>query len=249
MNKTLSILAVGAVLAILVVSFGMVSATSSNQPEMVGSQWAVYGETTLPNGGLDFHPIAHATTISTGGVEFNMPDSNASEPTFVNYLLNTYTASLTESNTISATITIDATSSSTTFWGNSLWLTEYGSSVTPVTVRLFIQANLPNNDTTILGHYGDNYNYWWSDSAYISFSSGSTTSVTISAILNPADWSSINGLAGDYNTSVNAAFDQALANIKYVGISFGSGYFYASGVGVNYNTGTAVFELTDYTVT
>ncbi len=246
MNRTINMVAVGTVLIILVVSFGLVSATSTTQPKMTGLQWAVYGETTLPDGGLNFHPIAHATTISSGGVEFDMPDATSSSPTFVNYLLNTYTVSLTEASTISATIIVETSAGTPTFQGNPLWTAEYGSGITPASVRLFIQSNLPTMKSGT--GYGDLYNYWWADiQAYI-FNSGSNT-MTMTVTFNPADWSSIYGLHGNYNSSVNKAFSSALSNIKYVGLSFGSGSFFADGVGVDGNTGSATFQLISYEIT
>ncbi len=62
---------------------------------MVGSQWAVYEQTTLPNAYLNLYPVDHATTVSTGDEEFQMPDATSSSPTFVNYFLDTFTISLT----------------------------------------------------------------------------------------------------------------------------------------------------------
>lgn len=244
MNRIFNIMAVGAVLAMLVISFGLVSATSATQPKMVGSQWVVYGETTLPNGGLNFHPIEHATTMTNGGgVEFTMPDATGSSPVFVNYILDAYTVSLTESDTITVTITVDSTSGAL-FMGNPLWLSDYGSAITPAFVRIFIQANLPDNNT-IGGHYGALYNYWWADVDAYTFNSASNT-MTMNVPLNPSDWSSIYGTNG---ASVNAAFDAALLSIKYVGLSFGSGYFYASGVGIEDGSGTTNFELNSFTIT
>lgn len=244
MNRAFNIIAVGAVLAILVVSFGLVSATNTAQPKMVGSQWVVYGENTLPNGNLHFYPMEHATTIQGGGgVEFTMPDATGSSPVFVNYILDSYTASLSESNTITVTVTVAVTSGTPTFMGNPLWTTDYGSAITPASVRIFLQANLPDNLSSGT-HFGSQWNYWWADVEAYTFNSASNT-MTMTVTLNPSDWSSINGISA---VNANVAFNLALENIKYVGMSFGSGYFFASGVGVDYTSGTANFELNSFAI-
>lgn len=204
------------------------------------TQWAIYGETTQPNGNLNFHPIGH-------GMTFTVPDATAPSPTFVNYMLDTYTASLSESNTITATITIDA-SSGAALMGNPLWTAIYGSPTTPAFVRLFFQSNLSNDGSAVCVPGNSNQgNYWWADFAAYTFTTGTggalTTSIT--ATLSPSNWS---GICGNSGANTPVAFANSLANIKLVGISFGSGYFYASGVGVDGKTGTATFTLDSYSI-
>ena len=203
------------------------------------TQWAIYGETTQPNGNLNFHPIGH-------GMTFAFPDATAGSPTFVNYMLDTYTTSLTESDTISATITIDNPSGAT-IMGNPLWTAIYGSPTTPAFVRLFFQSNLPNDGSAVCVPGNDNNgNYWWADpsGASYTFSGAGTITVTLTATLSSSNWS---GICGN-GASSTPAFDNALANVKYVGLSFGSGYFFASGVGVDGTPGSATFTLVSYTV-
>ena len=111
----LALLAIVALLSTPAVAY----ASSGSQPKMVGSQWAVYEQKTLPSGSLNFYPAAHATTLTSGGVEFQMPDGASSSPTFVNYILDSYTTSLSESNTISATIDVVANTGSPSFLGDT----------------------------------------------------------------------------------------------------------------------------------
>lgn len=216
---------------------GVASADSSlNSP----SQWAIYEQTTMPNGSLNFHPAAH-------GMTFAMPDATSSSPTFVNYMLDTYTASLTESSVISATIYVATSSSSVLFMGDPLWTAIYGSPTTPAFVRLFIQSNLPNDGTaSCVGGNDNEGNYWWADVDFYTFTSSGTGSAgfTMTVSLNPANWS---GICGN-GASSTPAFDNSIAHIKYVGISFGSGDFFASGVGVDGSTGSATFQLVSYSV-
>ncbi|HZW55251.1 MAG TPA: hypothetical protein VFF30_03095 [Nitrososphaerales archaeon] len=229
-------------LIVLLSSAGIAYADNSAQPQMVGSQWAVYEQVTLPNGNLNFYPAAHASTIPSGGVEFSMPNSTSSSPAYVNYLLNTYTTSLTESNTITAVINVVTSSSATTFVGNP-----DGGNPAVSFVRLFVQSNLPNDHSSTCTGRGNVNNYWWADpaSGSYTFGTGGSGPVTLSIPLNPADWSNI---CGQFGTSNTAAFDSALANIKFIGLSFGSYYFFANGMGVDGTTGTATFQLVSYTI-
>jgi hypothetical protein len=216
------------------------SAAPSSQPILKGSQWAVYEQRTLPNGNLLFYPT-HADTIS-GGVQFQFPDATASAPAYVNYMLDTYTTSLTELSTISATIRVSASSGAVVFAGNP-----DGGNPSNTFVRLFIQANLPSDGTaSCVGGNKNVNNYWWADvSSYTFVTGGSGGVITLTASLNNANWS---GICGNPASSNSPAFDVALANIKYVGLSFGSGSFFANGVGVDGTTGSAVLILTDYTI-
>lgn len=247
MRNTLNIIGISAIIATLLVGIGY--ASSIVQPKMVGSQWAVYEEPTLPNGNLNYYPGAHAMTNANGGVQFAMPMASSTNPVFVNYMLDTYTASLNESSVITASIAVDAPSG-TTFMGNPLWTSDYGSPVVPTTVRLFIQSNLPNTNSATCTGGGNAYNYWWAHGtgAY-TFTSGSQSQV-LSASLNPADWSDICGTTANSSPAAQAAFDDAIAHVKYVGLSFGSGYFFASGIGVNAIPagGSANFVLNGYQV-
>lgn len=228
-KKRAAIVALG---ACTFLSAGLVFADNVS---MVGSQWAVFEQTTQPNGNLNFHPAAHADNIPTGGVQFAMPNATGASPTFVNYVLNNFTVALTQSSSITATINVAPTSGVPAFLGDT-----FGgiNNATPAFVRLFIEANLPSDGSA--GCVGGNQNvenFWWADvQAYTFTSGGSGGPITMTVSLNPA------GLA-------LAGFDQALANIKQVGLSFGSGFFFASGVGVDGSTGGATFQVISYTVT
>jgi len=207
--------------------------TTSYAASALPAQWSAYGQNTLPNGHLNFHPFDHGTT-------FAFPDATSSSPAYVNYLLGEYTASLTESNTISATFTITTSLPTTSFLGNP-----DGGNPAISFVRLFIQANLPEDGSAscVGGHKNVN-NYWWADVSAYTFAPGSAT-VTMTVNLNNVNWS---GICGNPASSNPAGFDLALANIKYVGISFGSGYFFSNGLGVDGTTGTATFTLTSFAI-
>ena len=225
-------------LAITLLSMtGVAFASSSpNSP----TQWAIFGETTQPNGMLNFHPIGH-------GMGFAIPDVTSSSPSVVNYLLDTYQVPLTEANTITASFTVTTSSTGTVVQGNPLWAgAPYHSPVSPAFVRLFIEANLPNDHSATCAS-GNVENYWWADVESYTFVNGGTSgTVTMTVSLENANWS---GICGNPASSNIPAFDNALAHIHYVGLSFGSGNFFADGVGVNGATGTATFTLVSYTIT
>src|SRR5713101_4487242 len=72
-------------------------ATSLN---MVGSQWSLLElfDSKLTK--------THADTISTGGVQFMFPDATATPPGYANLMTDSFTASLTTTNTLTATIQV-----------------------------------------------------------------------------------------------------------------------------------------------
>jgi hypothetical protein len=226
---------------------GTVRADSTSLP-MVGSQWAVYEEVTLPNGNLHFYPAAHATTISAGGVEFAMPNASGFSPAYVNYLLDTSNVSLTESNVLSATINVETSAINTAFEGNPNGGCPGVSPTTcPGAVRLFFQSNLPaSGGSTCTGNGSNQNNYWWSNPvAFYTFKPGPSGNVILTASLDPTNWSNLCGQTG---SSDQADFDAALAKIKDIGLSFGSGFFFSNGLGVDGTTGDATFELVSYTI-
>lgn len=227
----------------LLLSSGVAYAHSPAQPRMVGSQWAVYEQSTLPNGNLLFSPT-HADTIDSGGVQFEMPDATAASPAWANYMLDTFKTSLTETNSITAVINVVASSPAALFAGDTFGGQNLAQ---PAFVRLFIQSNLPSDGSaTCVGGNKNVDNYWWADTSSYTFTPGSSPgSVTLSASLDPAGWSSICGQSGSFDV---AGFDSAISDVHIVGLSFGSGYFFASGVGVDGTTGTATFQLLSYTI-
>jgi len=243
MKKHAMFVAQGVCAITLLSSTGLTLA--DNNLATVGSQWAAFEQTTLPNGKLNFRPAVHADTIPTGGVQFPMPNATGPSPTFVNYMLNNFTVSLTEGSTISATINVVGTSGVPGFLGDTFGGFNLAQ---PAFVRLFVEANLPSDGSaTCVGGNQNGNNFWWADVNFYTFTpGGSGGPITLTVSLDPANWSGICGNPASANT---AGFDLALANIKQVGLSFGSGFFFASGVGVDGTTGTANFQLLDYTIT
>jgi hypothetical protein len=107
----------------------------------------------------------------------------------------------------------------------------------PGTVRLFIQR--AGDTETGTGVY-QQYRYW----AISGFKALAPGLFTISAPLDPAQWSDVYGALGSANPSLFAA---ALSNAGRVGFTFGGGCFYGHGV-FNSGGGTAQFTINSFTV-
>lgn len=239
-----------------------VSVYADTSLRMDGSQWALIH--------LSDSKIltSHADTIpGGGGVEFQFPDATATPPGFANLLTNGFTASLATTNILTANITV-ITTGSNMFIGNPDGSCPAASpTFCPGNVRLYFASNLPQAGmTSCLGFNGNSnhpvvaneFDFWWSNTpvqafngvpgSYYQFSpfgTGSGGTITLQVSLDPMNWSDLCGHAGTFDLS---AFMGSIANIKDVGLSFGSGFFFENGVGVNGSTGSATFQLTSYTI-
>ncbi len=102
------------------------------------------------------------------------------------------------------------------------------------------------------------FDFWWSNTpvqatllnsgSYYQFSptgGGSNGVITLQVSLDPLNWSDLCGHVGNFDL---AAFMASISNIKDLGVSFGSGFFFENGVGVDGSTGSATFQLTSYTI-
>jgi hypothetical protein len=255
---TIAILAISSLLLVPVVSVYADTALP-----MTGSQWAIL---ELVDSKIK---TTHADTIPTGGVQFSLPDATGSPPSFVNLLTNGFTASLATSNTLTAKIQVVASSGNRYVGNPDGSCPVSGPTNCPGTVRLYFTSNLPQAGmSSCLGTNGNSqhtivaneFDYWWSNTplqatdagtpgSYYQFSPGGSSSgpvITLSVSLDPGMWSDLCGTVGSVNVP---AFMASISNIKDVGLSFGSGFFFENGVGVDGTTGSATFQLTSYTIT
>ncbi|HEV2120460.1 MAG TPA: hypothetical protein VGS11_10220 [Candidatus Bathyarchaeia archaeon] len=187
---------------------------------------------------------------------FANADSGATGSAYTSFLLDKISLSLSSSNTITATFDVPATLATlATFVGNP-----NGNACGPSTsVRLFFQSTGTGNPGSITGPAPNNggfeTKFWWSNTgtvattvasgSHYNFVNGGTGgTITLSVPLNGADWSDFYGHFG--TGSYGANFNAALGAISFIGLSFGSGCFFANGVGVT--GGSATFELTSYTI-
>ncbi len=90
----------------------------------------------------------------------------------------------------------------------------------------------------------DECGYWWAD-----FAAGSVNDIldaTLTASLtDPSQWSDSQGVSG---ADEPEAFFVAVQNIAQVGLAFGGGCFYDTGVGIGKGGGSATFHLKNYVV-
>ncbi len=260
MNPIISIVAILAVTSLLLVPVVTVYADTSLK--MTGSQWSI-----LELLGSKIK-TSHANAVPTGGVEFLFPDATATPAGYANLLTNGFTASLTTSNTLTATIKVLTSSSTTMFVGNPNGGCPASSPIyCPGAVRLYFTSNLPQAGmSSCLGFNGNSqhavvaneFDYWWSNTpvramtgilgSYYQFSptgGGSNGPIMLQVSLDPMNWSD---LCGHFGFMFPAAFIASISNIKNLGVSFGSGFFFENGVGVRGTTGTATFQMTSYTI-
>ncbi len=234
----------GAISGVLVLIFGLSTLTAVAIPAsaaslpMVGSQWAV---TSLVGTKI---LMDHASTIPSG-VEFPFPDATGSPAGYALLMTTGFSVSLDSSNTLTATFDVAATRGNVVYMGNpNGGCPDSSSSLCPGNVRLYIQANLPSSPHNSCGVGNVNaFNFWWS-AGFLQFTSG-PTGITLTVPVNPAQWSN---LCGQFGNVVPTAFASAMAHVKFLGLSFGSGFFFENGVGVDFNAGEASFQLTSYMV-
>lgn len=230
-------------------SLPLVSATSTNTPPlslpMNGSEWSLFSVTCTTNGNCNSH-ASTADTIPTGGVFFVFPNagSSTSAPTYASEFTITFALSLTTSDSITASINIPTTCSvtalspcpTTAFLGNP----NGNACGTANTVRLFFHSTGTNSFPT---------QYWWSNPSSYTITTGGTLGTTMHIGPVPMNGASWSDFFGKFGTGAGASgFADAIQNIKDIGLSFGSGCFFANGVGTDAATGTANFELLNYYV-
>jgi hypothetical protein len=110
-------------------------------------------------------------------------------------------------------------------------------------VRLYFRTNpwgTPQEET----------DHWWSNPTAVALEAlqeGHDHTLTAS-LADPSQWSDGNGhFASD--PVYTAAFFKAVQEVRFIGVSFGGGCFFANGVGTVPGTGRAFFRLMEFTVT
>lgn len=90
--------------------------------------------------------------------------------------------------------------------------------------------------------------YWWSNPASVSLADlavAGDVGFTFDVALAPALWSDRAGHFGS-EAGYTAFFEQAVADVEEIGVSFGGGCHFAFGVGVE--SGSATFQLRNFSV-
>lgn len=197
------------------------------------------------------------------GVQIPFPDATAALPSYAAELTVDYHAELTASDSLTAIIIVFTSSPSTAFVGEpSGGCPSSSPSLCPGDIRLYFEATTPKVTGGSCGTNGqvNEYDYWWANNGVAASTSspggyyqlpttgGSGGAVTLSVSLNPASWSNWCGQFGSYNSTTLAQFASAVGNVKTVGLSIGSGYFFSNGVGVDGSTGSAQLQTIYYSV-
>jgi len=92
-------------------------------------------------------------------------------------------------------------------------------------------------------------NEWWFNPAVAWVTSmNNGQDVTLTAAFDPSQWSNYYGHVGTESLQTQTEFDQALAGVTRLGLSFGSGYFFSDGFAFN-TGGSAQIELKDMAAT
>ena len=183
------------------------------------------------------HP-ARVPNRVPGGIAFDFlytPDTallGTSHPSYNGDLLGDMTG-----KALSAKVGITVTSGTPVF-------TYYGQPDAcgrPANVRFYFRT-----DT---GGKFEETDYWWSNPMSVDLQVLTASDQTLVAnFSNPAEWSNYYGHFGN-DPLYAAAFAEAIADVQFVGVSFGGGCFFENGVGIQPGTGSAYFRLMDFTAT
>ena len=93
---------------------------------------------------------------------------------------------------------------------------------TQASVRLYFETT--NNE---LGYS----QYWWSNNGATGSYVLAAGPATLTANLVPSEWSDWDGHMGNSDAAHIVAFNEAVADVQQIGLSFGGGCFFANGVG------------------
>jgi hypothetical protein len=232
MHKTSLLSIAGGTLLSLILATTSIAETFDN-PKAGAVKWKVvdYNRVTT-------HPARIADKI-TNGIAFDFlftPDTallGTSHPSYRNDLIGNMTGSY-----LSATVNVGVTPGTQfTYYGEGTPANPCG---TPASVRFYFETN-----TSGKFEYTD---YWWSNPMSVTLATlEAGGEITLTANLsNPAEWSDWNGQVG---TTDVAAFNAAVKDVQFIGLSFGGGCFFENGVGIRPGTGSGTFKLMDFTAT
>lgn len=164
---------------------------------------------------------AHPSSDSAGAWSFDFP--NYSDGGHVNYVETPFNSTTTLHN-LSVTFLVENDAAQ--------YVVIDTTDHPPATCRLMIEIQ---NDTL------DNPNgRWWAQASMYDLGSQDNQTLTISIPLTADQWTNV---GGEHDAQ---AFAQALANVGWVGVTFGGQYF--AGHGVAISSGSAKYVLINYAV-
>ncbi len=228
--------------ALLLASLFSSAAFAKSSTDLIGGQWRVYNYEPATSFLWDINKAVAGTDSQSFPVQ---QFDSTTTGSFAIYLENNYNVPMTEAQTISVSAN----------WTAGTYVTR-GSASDGAYARVWFQD-------VASGTYSSNDLWWYHGSLDLN----TLTSGTITASLSDrANWSNVCGeFANDTNsyptppgqtncvgtiddaTSPYDGFTNAMTNVKRIGISFGRGSAYASGIALVGGTGT--FTLTSFTIT
>ena len=154
------------------------------------------------------------------------------------YLMYPGSLKFTEAQTAKATIQLVTTGSPVFGWESNVDNLPPGCA-SPPAARLYIQSGSWNYTAP------DGSNRWWSNPVSFTLASGTAT---LSVPLQPDQWSDTYGQEGDSSPTTEKEFAEAIANVNFIGMTFGGGCFFGHGVNISGPGATAQFILKSFTI-
>lgn len=183
---------------------------------------------------------ANRYSFTGSGTSFAFPQaSTRSFPALLTTTTDSSVLGNLNGKTLTATIHIDADSGALFVFGGELPGWNTGNQ--PANCRLFFSSSASTYNLNIATAKEDNY--WWSHVG-VSVITNNLGTVSFSDNLDPSHWSNANGHLASNRL---AGFNQAVANVRQIGLSFGGGSFFDVGVALNNGTGPATFTLLSFT--
>ncbi|HYL37687.1 MAG TPA: hypothetical protein VEV17_17360 [Bryobacteraceae bacterium] len=106
-------------------------------------------------------------------------------------------------------------------------------------VRFFFRTNISGDF-----HETD---YWWSDPVSLDIASLASGERSMTVSFDPQNWSDFYGHFGN-DPAYADAFNTAVRDVQFIGLSFGGGCFFQNGVGIEPGTGSGIFRVQSFLV-
>jgi hypothetical protein len=177
-----------------------------------------------------------SSKVATGGSGFDLLFTRdtallgTSHPNYVGDLLGDLT-----SKAVSARVGLTVTSGAVFSYSG-----EPDACGTAPSVRFYFQTNTS-------GEFQET-NYWWSNPVSLDIGKlVSSGDATMAVSFDPSNWSDFYGHFGN-DPQFAAAFQGAVKDVEFIGLSFGGGCFFENGVGIEPGTGSGIFRLLSFSV-
>ena len=189
---------------------------------------------------LNYYPGYSWSAAPSAGDDlstFDFPDA-AAHSHYPAFLVTTQAMRLNLSTTpLTLTFTLEASLDTVfRFGGQGAWNT--GS--LPANARLFFSCETGYDNNT-----PHPTNFWFYDPQWAEISTNTGT-VTLTAPMDPSQWSDAGGPGSTPNDDLVGSFWNACSNVVQMGLAFGGGSFFDTGIAVA--AGSATFHLRSFTI-